>query len=164
MYLSIGDQIDQLFSDLNLADLEPSGGKQANTLCMLAMVTIFQYAEKMPDRQAAEALRRRTDWKYALHLSLVYPGLEPSALCEFRQQLLASAAGQEVFQEMLDRLAVDGSLQQPLQEFNGRQICHFGCLHLQPPGLACAGYGPDSGSPGCLPTRAAARDHPTALV
>jgi hypothetical protein len=77
-------------------------------LCMLAMVTIFQFAEKMPDRQAAEALRKRTDWKYALHLSLVYPGFDPGSLCEFRQQLLSSAAGQEVFEEMLDRLAVTG--------------------------------------------------------
>ena len=108
VYLSIGDQVDQLFSDLNLSDLDSPGGKQANLLCMLAMVTIFQFAEKMPDRQAAEALRRRTDWKYALHLSLDYPGFDPGSLCEFRQQLLPSAAGQEVFQEMLDRLAQTG--------------------------------------------------------
>jgi transposase len=108
VYLSIGDQIDQLFSDLNLSDLDSSGGKQAGSLCTLAMVTIFQYAEKMPDRQAAEALRRRTDWKYALHLSLVTPGFDPDSLCEFRQQLLANASGQEVFQVLLERLAQIG--------------------------------------------------------
>lgn len=108
VYLSIGDQIEQLISDLDLSALDTTGEKHANKLCLLAMVTIFQFAEKMPDRQATEALRRRTDWKYALHLSLVYPGLEPTALCEFRQQLLSSSKGQAVFHEMLVRLAQTG--------------------------------------------------------
>ena len=108
VYLSIGDQLEGLTSDLELSDLDSTGGMRANTLCTFAMVTIFQYAEKMPDRQAAEALRRRTDWKYALHLSLVHPGLEPTSLCEFRQQLLTSSAGQEVLGELLARLGQTG--------------------------------------------------------
>ena len=110
VYLSIGDQIDQLFSDLNMADLDSSGARQANTLCMLAMITTFQFAENQPDRLAVESLRSRTDWKYALHLSLVNPGLEPAALCEFRQQLLSNSSGQQVFHDMLDRLAGIGLL------------------------------------------------------
>ncbi|MGB3700858.1 MAG: transposase [Anaerolineales bacterium] len=110
VYLSIGDQIDQLFSDLNLAGLDSAGARQANALCILAMVTIFQFAENLPDRLAVESLRTRTDWKYALHLSLVSPGLKPAALCEFRQQLLSNSSGQPVFHEMLDRLARLGLL------------------------------------------------------
>ena len=110
VYLSIGDQIDQLFSDLNLAALDSSGARGANSLCTLAMVTIFQFAENLPDRMAVEALRTRTDWKYALHLSLVYPGLQPTALCEFRQQLFSNSSGLQVFHEMLDRLARIGLL------------------------------------------------------
>ena len=110
VYLSIGDQIESLFTDLNLAELDGSGGEPAKTLCLLAMVTIFQFAENMPDRQAAEALRMRTDWKYALHLSLVYPGLAPSSLCDFRQNLLSNETGQEVFQRMLVHLAQAGLL------------------------------------------------------
>ena len=110
VYLSIGDQIDHLFSDLNLADLDSSGARQANSLCMLAMITTFQFAENLPDRLAVESLRNRTDWKYALHLSLVYPGLEPASLCEFRQQLLSNSAGQQVFHDMLERLVRIGLL------------------------------------------------------
>jgi hypothetical protein len=110
VYLSIGDQIDQLFSDLNLADLDSSGAGQAKTLCMLAMITSFQFAENQPDRLAVESLRNRTDWKYALHISLVYPGLEPASLCEFRQQLLFNPSGQQVFHDMLERLARIGLL------------------------------------------------------
>ena len=110
VYLSIGDQIDRLFSDLNLAELDSTGARQANTLCKLATITIFQFAENLPDRLAAESLRNRTDWMYALHLSLVNPGLEPAALCEFRQQLLSNSSGQQVFHDMLDRLAGIGLL------------------------------------------------------
>ena len=110
VYLSIGDQIDQLFSDLKLADLDSSGARQANKLCKLAMITSFQFAENLPDRLAAQSLRSRTDWMYALHLSLVNPGLEPASLCEFRQQLLSNPSGQQVFHDMLDRLARIGLL------------------------------------------------------
>ncbi len=32
----------------------------------LAFITVFQYMEKMPDRQAAEGLRMRIDWKFVM--------------------------------------------------------------------------------------------------
>ena len=35
----------------------------------LALVTIFQEAENLAGRQAAEAVRTRIDWKYALGLA-----------------------------------------------------------------------------------------------
>lgn len=105
LYLAIGDQLEFLFEDLNLDDLDSFGGKPAAVLFILAMVTIFQFAENLPDHQAADAVRARMDWKYALHLPLDYPGFEPSELSEFRQRLLLDSAGQFVFQDMLTRLA-----------------------------------------------------------
>jgi transposase len=33
----------------------------------LALVSIMQFAEGVSDRQAAEAVRMRIDWKYALN-------------------------------------------------------------------------------------------------
>ncbi len=104
VYLSIGDQIEDLFEGINLVGLDASGGKPTITLSMLAMVTIFQIAENIPDRLAAEAVRRRTDWKYALHLPLAHPGIDPVALCEFRHRLLDDPTGQRVFHDMLVRL------------------------------------------------------------
>jgi transposase len=104
VYLRIGDQVEDLFAELNLADLDISGIKRAEKLSLLAMVTIFQYAENLPDRLAIEALQTRMDWKYALHLSLVTPGLDQLALCEFRQGLLDDSTGQQVFQLLLARL------------------------------------------------------------
>ena len=32
---------------------------------MLAVVTVLQYAEGLTDRQAADAVRERSDWKYS---------------------------------------------------------------------------------------------------
>ena len=35
----------------------------------LALVTVLQFAENLTDRQAAEAVRTRLDWQYALGLA-----------------------------------------------------------------------------------------------
>lgn len=108
VYLAIGDQFDQLFGDLNPAGLDESGNKSENNLCLLALVTIFQASERLPDRLAVEALRKRTDWKYALHLAMDYPGLDPAELCEFRQRLVVNAQGQAEFHRILSRLSEVG--------------------------------------------------------
>ena len=68
-------------------------------------MTIFQFAEDLPDHRAAEAARTRLDWRYALHLSLNQPGVSPSMLCEFRQSLLHDLAARQAFQQVLDCLA-----------------------------------------------------------
>jgi transposase len=57
--------------------------------------------EKLPDRQAAEAVRMRLDWKYALHLPLTYMGFDYSVLSEFRERLLAHQAEGRVFDRLV---------------------------------------------------------------
>jgi transposase len=42
----------------------------------LALVTIFQFMEHLTDRQAADAVRSRLDWQYALSLELTDPGFD----------------------------------------------------------------------------------------
>jgi transposase len=108
LYLAIGDQVGSMFADLNLDHLDAHGEKPANTLFVLAMVTLFQFAEDLPDREAGDAVRTRLDWKYALHLPLDYPGLEASTLGEFRRRLRLNTDGQQVFRLMLNRLAAFG--------------------------------------------------------
>ncbi len=110
LYLAIGDRLDRLFDHINWDDLYAIDAKPAHNLFILAMVTIFQYAEDLPDHQAAEAIRTRMDWKYALHLSLDYPGFAPEELTEFRQRLLMDASAQRVFRHMLTRLGKLGLL------------------------------------------------------
>jgi transposase len=46
--------------------LFPSRGQPAEAPWRLALVTLMQYAEGLTDRQAADAVRTRIDWKYVL--------------------------------------------------------------------------------------------------
>jgi hypothetical protein len=105
IYLTIGDQVVQMLTDIDIACLDPAREQPASSLAVLALVTIFQFVEGLPDRRAVEAIRIRLDWKYALHRPLVYPDLEHLALCRFRQDILSDPTAREVFQQVLDRLA-----------------------------------------------------------
>lgn len=62
--------------------------------------TVLQYAEGLTDRQAANAVRERIDWKYALGLALTDAGFDFFLLSEFRTRLIESQ--QETL--LLDRL------------------------------------------------------------
>lgn len=110
LYLAIGDQLDRLLDDINWDELDAFGAQSKSSLFILAMMTLFQFAEDLPDRQAAEGLRTRMDWKYALHLSLDHPGLTPTELAEFRQRLRHDATGQKEFYRVLSRLREIGLL------------------------------------------------------
>jgi transposase len=92
MYLSLRDTLGAIFEDETFQDLYPALGQPAESPGCLALVTVMQYVENLSDRQAAEALRSRIDWKYMLGLSLEDPGFDFSVLSEFRQRLLHGEA------------------------------------------------------------------------
>jgi hypothetical protein len=114
-YVVIGDRLDSLFAKLDLAQLDRSNARPGYTLLIYALVTVFQYHERLPDRRAAEALRSRLDWKYALHLPLTHPGIIPIALCEFRRHLWHNPAGLRTLQDALEAVAACG-----LSPLNGK--------------------------------------------
>ncbi len=60
------DELGVLYQDEAFAALFPQDGQPALSPWRLALITIMQFAEKLPDRQAADAVRARLDWKYAL--------------------------------------------------------------------------------------------------
>jgi transposase len=110
VYLIIGDQLDQLLAEFDLAELDPTSKYSISMVCLDALATIFQFAEGLPDRVAADATRTRMDWKYALHLPINYPGLKPEALCRFRQQLWFDTGGQVIFEQITNRILSIGLL------------------------------------------------------
>ncbi len=107
-YRLTGDKLFEHLSDADFADLYSTEGKPGISPVILAFVTVFQFMEKFPDRQAAEALRMRVDWKYALHLPLTYAGFDYSVLSEFRDRLLAHEAEGRVFDHLVSEFRAWG--------------------------------------------------------
>ncbi len=98
--MRLRDSLGELYQDEQFAALYPVEGQPAYAPWRLAVVTILQYAEGLTDRQAADAVRERIDWKYALGLELTDPGFDFSLLSEFRLRLVEE--GVETL--LLDRL------------------------------------------------------------
>jgi len=87
-YLALRDELGAIFADRAFAALFSARGRSAIAPAQLALVTILQFAEGLSDKQAADAVRARIDWKYLLSLELDDPGFDASVLCEFRARLL----------------------------------------------------------------------------
>ena len=118
VYLRMHDELGRLYADRDFAALFPTRGQPALAPAQLALVTLMQFAEGLSDRQAADAVRGRSDWKYALCLELDDPGFDYSVLCEFRARLLA--AGQEalLFDLLLARCREAGLVRAAIRTLN----------------------------------------------
>ena len=104
----VRDQLGEWLADEQFAGAYGKRGKPGWPPSRLALVTIFQMAEDLTDRQAAEAVRTRIDWKYALGLDLADPGFDDSILSEFRARVAGGGLDQMVLDTLLQRLAAGG--------------------------------------------------------
>jgi transposase len=95
------DELGGMYTDEDFGDLYPERGQPALSPWRLAVVTLLQYVEDLTDRQAAEAVRERIDWKYLLGLELSDPGFDASVLSEFRQRLIAQGAEERLLDKVL---------------------------------------------------------------
>ena len=77
---------------------------------------MLQFVEGLSDRQAADAVRGRIDWKYALGLSLIDPGFDHTVLSEFRSRLIDGGAERLLLDTLLQHLRDRG-----LVKARGRQ-------------------------------------------
>jgi transposase len=108
--LKLRDELGAIFADADFADLFPRLGQPGLPPWRLALVTILQFREDLPDRRAAEAVRARIDWKYLLGLELADPGFDHSVLCEFRSRLLEGGAEERLLHKLLDACWARGLL------------------------------------------------------
>src|SRR5450755_3843494 len=60
--LHIINALGSIFCDPQFASLFPRRGQPAEAPARLALVTLLQFVENLPDRQAADAVRGRIDW------------------------------------------------------------------------------------------------------
>jgi transposase len=109
-YLLLRDTLGTIFQDDDFAACFPREGQPGLPPWRLALVTLMQFRENLADRQAAEAVRARIDWKYLLGLALTDPGLDFSVLSEFRDRLLASSAEELLLDKLLERCRALGWL------------------------------------------------------
>ncbi len=110
LYLTFRDALGTIFQDEDFAALFPAWGQPGLPPWRLALVTIMQFRENLADRQAAEAVRARIDWKYLLSLDLTDPGFDFSVLSEFRDRLLAGSAEELLLEKLLERCRALGWL------------------------------------------------------
>jgi len=87
--MQVADCLGPIYHDEQFTALFPRRGQPAEAPARLALVTLLQFAEGLSDRQAADAVRSRIDWKYVLGLALTDPGFDHSVLSEFRSRLIA---------------------------------------------------------------------------
>ena len=111
LYVDLRAEFDTLYTDQLFADLYPPEGRPVEVApWRLALVLVMQYIEGLTDRQAAEAVRRCMDWKYALSLDLHDPGFDFTLLHDFRERLLAHDATQRFLDTFLTACKARGWL------------------------------------------------------
>ena len=111
IYMQLRDTFGTIYEDEQFADLFPQRGQPAEAPWRLALVCVMQFLEGLSDRQAANAVRGRLDWKYLLGLELSDPGFDHTVLVEFRQRLLSGKRFPLLFDLLLTRLRDQGYLQ-----------------------------------------------------
>ena len=87
---------------------EPENGRPGIEPVVLLGVLIFQFLERVPDRQAAEMVKYHLGWKLALNLKLGAEGFHPSSLVHFRQRLLEAGKSDLALRAILGALEKEG--------------------------------------------------------
>ena len=122
----------------------PHDGRPALEPIRLLGVLILQFVERLPDRQAAEAMRYDSRWRLALHLSAGEAACDPSLLSVFRDRLVAGGQERLAFEAVLALLVAEGWV--PQRSKQRLDSTHVGGIGLDEPagmraGVAAAGPG-----------------------
>lgn len=102
------DQLGTWITDEQFGAAYAVRGAPGISPAQLAMVTVLQFTENLTDRQAADSVRGRLDWKYCLGLPLGDEGFDFSVLTEFRARLIAGGLEAAIFEALLGRLIESG--------------------------------------------------------
>ncbi|MFE4480291.1 MULTISPECIES: transposase [Streptomycetaceae] len=104
----VRDRLDGLWRDEDFADWYPRDGRRGLSPAQLATVSVLQFLLGLSDRDAAEAVRCRIDFKYALGLELDDPGFHHSVLGDFRDRVLEGGRTDRLLDLVLARLKEAG--------------------------------------------------------
>ncbi|MFF0630310.1 GNAT family N-acetyltransferase [Streptomyces sp. NPDC004296] len=102
------DHLGGLWRDEDFADCYPRDGRPGLSPAQLATVCVLQFLLGLSNRQAAEAVRCRIDFKYALVMELDDPGFHHSVLSDFRERLTEGGRADRLLDLSLARLKEAG--------------------------------------------------------
>ncbi len=125
-YRLIGERLYARYDNADFVDLYHVEGSPGLPPVDLLFVLALQALEDISDRAAADAVRLRLDWKYALHLPLDATGFHSSVLTDFRERLVRHAASARLFDRLLDDLRELGLLKR-----RGRQRTDSLAIHTR---------------------------------
>lgn len=97
-----------VFLDEDYVDWYGVEGRPGVPPGLLCLVVVLQFLEDLTDREAADAVRGRLDWKYSLGVPLEYEGFDYSVLSEFRDRLEIEGRADRLLGRMLAVLAEQG--------------------------------------------------------
>src|SRR5260370_10116933 len=106
--MRIRDELGAWCEDEAFSAVYGARGAPGLSPAQLEVVTALQFAENLTDREAADAVRGRIDWKYCLGLELTDPGFDFSVLSEFRGRLVAGGREKLLLALLLRRLGEAG--------------------------------------------------------
>ncbi|WP_265737823.1 IS1182 family transposase [Actinacidiphila oryziradicis] len=108
----VRDRLDGLWRDEDFQAWYPRDGRPGLSPAQLATVSVLQFLYNLSDRQAAEAVRCRIDFKYALALPLDDPGFHHSVLSDFRDRLAEGSRADLLLDLALERLREAGLIKE----------------------------------------------------
>lgn len=109
-YMLMRDKLGAIFEETDFVELYATRGQPGLSAWRLALIQIFAYMEDLSDERAADAVRSRIDWKYALSLELTDKGFDSAVLSDFRCRLVEGGAEALLFEKMLSQLNEAGYL------------------------------------------------------
>ena len=115
----VRDRLDGLWDDEDFAGWYPRDGRPGISPAQLATVSVLQFLLGLSGRDAAEAVRCRIDFKYALGLDLDDPGFHHSVLGDFRERLLDGGRADRLLDLALARLKEAGLVRERTTQRTG---------------------------------------------
>jgi transposase len=121
--LTIYPVLEERRSDLESLYKADNGRPPIDPVRMLA-AAILQFLERLPDRQAAQAMQYDTRWRLALHLHEGQCACDPSSLSIFRDRLLSGKKERLAFDAVLQLLVDKGWVaKRSKQRIDSTHVC-----------------------------------------
>lgn len=118
----IEQQFSELFNEVDYAAIYPSRGRTGFHPVLLMRATLIQFLERLTDRQFANALPGRLDWKYFLHMKLEDEGFDASVMSDFRGRITANDASDLILASVLQAAKDQGLLKHETQRSDSTHI------------------------------------------